>query len=252
MGNSYRKGLTISLGLISAQVDLHTVAPEVKSGLNRLCAEHIVKLRQKYECPGTADAEAHDVPWGSWVMGLETNDGYRLVDADQRPSVEATSGLTLVPVPRTDLESSTFEGDSIYYAAPSNEHTGQAWAVLSRVVQEGDVALIAKGALRKGPTEKIWRLSSFNGYLVLREVRFPEEIKASPEAPAVTVDDNQYAVVKQFIDGLTTAWDDFDSSNAMAARMSDWLSTGTDVNATEASAAVVPDLFEALRASLEG
>jgi non-homologous end joining protein Ku len=252
MGNAYRKGLTLSLGLISAQVDLHTVAPKSKTGLNRLCPEHTVKLKQKYECPGTSAAEAHDVPWGSWVMGVDTGDGFKVVNEEERPTIEAAGGFTLVPVPRTDLEASTFEGDGIYYVAPNTEHSDQAWAILNRVVQEGEVALITKGAMRKGPTEKIWRLSSFNGYLVLREIRFPEEIKPSPEAPEVPIDDTQYALVQQFLGGLTTAWEDFDSSNAMAARMQEWLGTGTDVAAESAAPAPqAPDIFAALKASLE-
>lgn len=250
---AYKKNLMLSLGLISASVDLETVAPRAKSGLSRLCPDHTVKLKQKYECPGTADAEAHDIAWNAWVMGAETVDGWKITNEEERPRVEGSAGFQLVPVPAKDLESHTFEGDAIYYASPNNEHVEQAWQILNKVVSKGKVALIAKGALRAGTnTEKIWRLTTFNGYLVLREVRFPENVKPSPEAPKVKVDKETMGMVDQFIEKLTTEWADFDATDTMAARMAEWMGEGTEVEAAaKAPADNVVDLKAALAAALE-
>jgi hypothetical protein len=249
---AYKKNLILSLGLISASVDLDTVAPRAASGLNRICPDHAVKLKQQYNCPGSEDAESHLIPWGTWDMGAETGDGYKVVNQEERPRVEGASGLTLVPVPRKDLESSTFEGDAIYYAMPSTEFVQESWAILNKVVQGAKVALITKGALRAGTnTEKIWRLTSFNGYLVLREIRFPQGIKPRPEIPKAKPDKATMDLVSQFIDKLSVEWDEFDATDTMAARMSEWMSEGTDVESQEVPKDPAPlDLKAALAAAL--
>lgn len=231
---AYRKNLILSLGLISVSVDLTTVAPRKASGLNRLCPDHTVKLSQKYKCPGTAESDEHEVAWGSWNMGYETADGYTVVNVEDKPSIEASGGLSLVPVPAKDLESATFEGEAIYYAEPSNEHVEQTWQVLNAVLKKGKVALISKGALRKGTnTEKIWRLTRFNEYLVLREIRFPDNVKAAPEAPSGKLNRDLVTMAHTVIDSVTAKWEDFDSSDSMAARMAEWMGQGTEVEAGE-------------------
>jgi hypothetical protein len=249
---AYKTNLILSLGLISASVDLNTVAPRTTSGLNRICPDHAIKLKQQYICAGTETDEGHVVPWGTWDMGAETGDGYKVVNQEARPRVEGASGLSLVPVPRKDLEAATFEGDGIYYASPSSELVQESWAILNKVVQ-GKSALIAKGALRAGTnTEKIWRLTTFNGYLVLREIRFPENIKPKPEMPKAKPDKATMDLVSQFIDKLSVEWSEFDATDTMAARMSEWMGDGTDVE-TQAADAVEPlDLKAALAAALEG
>ncbi len=225
---SYRKNLMLSLGPISTSVDLETVAPKKSSGLNRLCPDHTVKLSQKYKCPGTSDADEHEVVWGSWDMGYETADGYKIVDEAAKPEVESVGGLALTPVPKKDLESATLEGDGLYYAKPSNAHAESTWAIFNKLVS-GKTALIARGALRKGTnTEKLWRVTTFNRYLVLREIRFPENLKPSPEAISKKVDKATYELVAQFADKLTTEWSDFDSTDTMSARMADWMDEGTE------------------------
>jgi non-homologous end joining protein Ku len=183
-------------------------------------------------------------------MGAETADGYRVVNQEERPRVEGSDGLALVPVPRKDLEASTFEGDAIYYAKPSTELVQESWAILNKVVQ-GKVALITKGALRAGTnTEKIWRLTSFNGYLVLREIRFPENIKPKPDMPKAKPDKATMDLVTQFIDKLSVEWDEFDATDTMAARMSEWMNDGTDVESQTQEAAPL-DMKAALAAALE-
>ena len=123
--------------------------------------------------------------------------------------------------------------------------------MFNSIAKKGKVALIAKGALRKGThTEKIWRLTTFNGYLVFREVKFPENIKPSPVVPKVKLDKVQLGMVEQIIDALTIEWSAFDASDSMAARMAQWLEAGTDVEVQEATVAPALDLQAALAAAL--
>ena len=248
---SYRKNLTLSLGPISTSVDLETVAPKVKTGLNRICPEHSVKLSQKYQCPGTGTADEHTVTWGSWNVGREGADGFVVVDVDKKPSVEGVGGLSLTPVPKKGLEASTLEGEGMYYAVPSTEHAQATWAIFRKLVA-GKTTLVARGALRKG-VEKLWKITTFDDYLVLREVIFPENLKPSPEAVGTKVDKETYDLVNQFVENLSTDWDDFDSSDTMAARMEEWMSNGTTVEAGDVAVEGPPamDLNAALREALK-
>jgi len=247
--------LTLSLGLISLQVDLETAAPRQSTGLNRICSEHAVKLHQKYECPGTSDAEAHDVAWGSWNLGYETADGYKVVNQELRPKVEASPGLTLVPVPIADLQENTFEGEGIYYASPASDHvqTVQVWQVFNTILQKNKTALITKGALRGGTnTEKLWRLQHWNGYIVLREIQFPENIKPSPEVPDVKVQRELVKVAETAIESMTSSWENFDSTNTVAQRLQEWMNEGSTVEAGVAGPAVPElDLMSAFQQMIE-
>ena len=55
----------------------------------------------------------------------------------------------------------------------------------------------------------------------------------------------------QFVEKLRTDWVDFDSSDAMAARLESWMSDGENYTADEAPAAPVVDLKAQLAAMLE-
>jgi len=246
----YKKNLTLSLGLISAQVDLDVVAPRQRTGLSRICREHHVKLNQKYVCQGTADAEPHDVPWGEWELGMDTGDGWKIPKVEEKPEVEVKAGLTLVPVPRKDLEAHTIEGEGMYYAEPSNDLALQTWTILNKIVAKGKVALVAKAAIRGGTNEKIWRLGTFNNYLVLREIRFPEAIMPAPAIKEFKVDRDTLAMAESFIEGLTKEWADFDTTDEMARRMEEWMSGGTDVDGVKPAQAPAFDLKAALAAEL--
>jgi len=235
---------------MSTQVDLVSVKPSKKSELNRVCPEHTVKLNQTYHCPGTKDAKAHPVAWGTWNMGAPTEDGYRVVPQDTKPTVEGVGGLKLVPVPREQLENATFEGEGVYYAQPSNEHQYQAWGALSSIA-DSDVALVAKGALRKGSREPLWRVSTFNGYLVLREIHFPENINPPPAERGEQADDEMMELVSKFVEGLVVDWGDFDSSDSMAARIEAWAAGGNDVVTETQEDAPVIDLKAQLASLLE-
>ena len=246
--------MTLSLGLISTSVDLVTVQPSVRSGLNRICPDHSVKLSQQYSCPGTRDEDAHVVQWGSWNMGMETGDGWKIMAEEEKPDVDKVSGLTLTPVPRKELETSTLEGNGLYYAKPSNEHSEKVWALFAKIVSGSKTALVSRGAIRKGTnTEKLWRVTTFNGYLVLREIRFPENIKPSPEAVETKVDREELAMVNTFVEKMSTDWNDFDSEDKMSARIAEWMGTGTEVSAGVASEDAEPaqDLKAQLAAMLE-
>ena len=254
---SYRKDFQLSLGLVSVSVSLENVTPTSKSGMHRLCPTHHERLNQQYRCPGKGDEEAHNIEWGQWVMGGDTDKGYVIVDEGNKPDIESVNGLSLVPVPAKELEDNTIEGDALYYCKPSSEASLETWAVLRKVVGSGKLALVAKGALRKN-SEKIWRVTVFRDYLVLREVLFPDRIADTPEAIDFKVPAATMKLVTQYVDSMMTTWAKMDTTDNRRQQLEAWLETGQLIDRPEAerpsatSGEQAVDLMTALAQAVEG
>ena len=249
MMSSYRKNLILSLGPIQASVDLATVAPAQKSNIHRFCPDHKVQLRQKYSCDGPEGE--HTVEWGNWMLGAETVEGLKVVREEEKPKVARADALTLSPIPAKDLDASTFSGTTMYYCTPSTEMAGQTWVIIYKLLKGGKTAFITRGALRAN-SEKLWRLDLFRDYLVLREVVFPDVIKDVPDPVDIKVDKATQDLVTQFVDGLMTSWDKFDSTNTMKNKMDTWMLSGETIEAVEGKLVETPglDLNAALAAAI--
>ncbi len=247
---SYRKNLSLSLGPIVASVNLLPVLPSIKSDTHRYCAKHHVRLNQHYVCLDGEDS--HNVEWGQWVLGADTADGFKLVTETSKPKVDKTDSLTLTPVPTKEIEANTIEGSAIYYAQPSTAAGHQAWAIIHKVVKTGKTALIAKGALRAG-REKLWRITTFRGYLVLREIVFPDNITDTPENVDFKVDAATTKLVSEFVDNLMTSWEDVDTTDSMEERITAWLESGESIERPEGEAKEVTtgQAGDDLKASIE-
>lgn len=255
---SFRSKMMISLGtIISAQVDLHSVLPTVKSATRLLCEEHHVPLKQTYQCPGTEKAEPHGNV--RVVRGVEAPDGWVLL-TEPKPTTEEVKpeidkkSLALYPVPAADVEANTVVGESIYYLAPSSPASNQVWAILASIIKKGKVALLTKGTFT--PNEKMYRLESFRGYLVLRELVFPDKISEAPPTPEVKVDKDMAKLVEQFVDNLVAPWEDFDSTDTNAKRFDAWVAKGKlvplpDVQVKDASSTSPINLMETLKQAVE-
>jgi non-homologous end joining protein Ku len=234
------------LGPIQASVDLDTVAPTTKSNVHRYCPEHKARISQFYQCP---DGE-HVVGWGEWVLGAETAEGLKFVEEASKPEVARNDSLTLTPVPAKELNNTSLLGSTMYYCKPSTETAGQTWAILYRLLKGGKTALITRGALRKN-SEKLWRVTLFRDYIVLREVLFPENIKDAPDPVDTKVDKATFGLVTQFVDGLMSSWDEFDTTDTMKAKTNEWLLKGTTFEAAEVKEEPTLDLTAALQMAIE-
>ena len=236
---SYRKGLLLSLGsIIQVQVDLQTVVPTQRSGLRILCPEHHQPLKQSYNCP-----EGHPVE--RWVKGKQTADGWQIPKEDEKPEFDADQAFDLVPVPADQLEAHTFAGKSIYYCQPTNTVSHEAWAVLRKILAKGKIALVTKGALRRG-AKKLWRIDVFRDYLVLRDIEFPENIRAVPEQVDVKIPKATHDLVNQFIDNLMVSWDTLDTTDETRQQVEAWIAAGEAVAADTKSMAGLDDAVGAV------
>lgn len=250
---AFRKGLTISLGLITAQVDLHSVVPTAtrSTGMTRLCPTHHQKLQQTQRCP---DGDGHIVD--NYVLGLDTPEGWRIPDPTDKPEVETASALTLMPVPAEQLAES-FYGDSMYYMAPTMA-TLQAWQALYDLIAKGKIALVTRGSLRKGANERIWRITIYRECLVLRELEWPETINNPPDIPRVKLDRAIPKLLNDYVAGVLGDWSEFDTTNTLRARVEQWASGGELVakpdnpsDRTNASNVPTVDLLSALQEAVK-
>lgn len=240
--------MMLSLGsVIQAQVDIHTVIPTVKSGAHLLCATHTKRVSQFYRCE-----EGEEVAWGELARGIETAEGWK-VQTDPPPRSEADKTIPLTPVPLNELLEQTFEGPAIYYLVPNAAAANQVWQVLAQIVKRGKIALISKMALGERQNEKMWRLDLFRGYLVLRELVYPEVIKAVPEIPEAKIDKQISTLVDQFVENLVSSWDSFDSSDPNIKRFDAWIQAGTTVAGPEVQVKEVSPapLLDSLRHAVE-
>ena len=98
----------------------------------------------------------------------------------------------------------------------------------------------------------MWRLDLFRDYLVLREIAFPDVIKDVPDPVDIKVDKATQDLVTQFVDGLMTSWDKFDSTNTMKNKMDTWMLSGETIEAVEGKLVETPglDLNAALAAAI--
>jgi non-homologous end joining protein Ku len=215
-------------------------------------------LNQTYVCLNLEENEgkAHGVEWGQWVLGADTADGFKIVNQDEKPKIDKTDALILTPVPTKEIEANTIEGSAIYYAQPSSAAGHQAWAIMHKVVRTGKTTLMTKGALRSG-REKLWKVTTFREYLVLREIVFPENITDTPETVDFKVDAATNKLVNQFVENLMTSWEDVDTTDTLEDQITAWLEAGESADRPEGERAEVTtgqagdDLKESIAKAIE-
>lgn len=231
---AFRKNLLLTLGLLNLSVDLYSAVPTTqKSGLHRICPEHKARLKLEHIChPGEGeDREAHYVGWNQWSLeGYDAEeDVFRIVKEGDRPSPVKDESLKITPVPAKDLEQKTLDGQTIYYCQPSAgvDTVLETWSLFDKGVQDSKTALVTKGVLKRGGNEKLYRLTHFNNYLVLREVVFPEDIKEPPSVPpAVKISKENQNLFKQLIEMTANDWESLNPHNSQRQAIAEWLKTG--------------------------
>lgn len=247
MGHSYRKGIVLSVGLISTTVDLFTVMENPRTDLRRLCPDHLEPLGQRLVCP----VGDHEVTYNNHVSGMKMANGYQVVNPLERPSDPPAESLGFVPVPRKEMVANAIYGNGFYYAQPSSEGSNTTWTILHKLTTE--FSFLSKGALRKG-SPKIWSLEQFRDYLVLKEVTFPDLIKLPPEKTLVKVDKPTMDMAKQYAQTVVSSWDQVDKHNVGLERFSEWVNSGTftavERERAESSGPTI-SLIEALRKAVE-
>jgi hypothetical protein len=247
---AFRKELLLQIGPIQTTVDLLSVVPSSRTQAKRICPDHKLALKQQYKCPD--EDNPHTVQWGQWDSAVQTPEGWRKVNPDERPSLEAASKvLELTPVPASEIADNTFEDDSIYWLRPSNEASLSTWTILVRQMKTGKTAFITRGGFKKGGVERLWKLELFRGHPVLRAIRFPHTINDAPEAETVTVDKETQKLVNEFIKARMSSWDDVDTTDRFEAALNEWVSGGELITVSEEASDEPKQTHEDMIAALQ-
>lgn len=245
---SVRSGFQLNLGLMSVPVNLYSVIPsDTGRKMRNLCATHKVPIKQAYLCP--EDQELNP----PIVKGFEVRKNqFSILDDADVASIEflADDGMDLVAVPTESLDNHTVPGSTLYYAQP-HQTAVKAWEIIFRLTQDRKRTLVGQTALRAN-SRKLYRLTVFNDYLVLQEVRFPEQVREAPERPTVTIEKRLMDQAKSVLDAIEVDWSKYDANDEMLAKFRSLVEQGeTVVTATsEGDTPNVTDLMEALQASV--
>lgn len=251
--NSVRKGFVLSLGPISVATRLYSVIPSNKGSRNRLlCAQHKEPVKQKYVC----SVDGKVLEYDDIVKGVEVSSGtFKVYSETEAPEIEPADGFDFTPVPAADFHNACLPGSQLYYLQLDGIGA-QAWELLYRLAQDSKRVLVAKGALRKNQP-KLYRLTTFNDFLVLQEFVFPEDVRKAPERDPVTLGRDMLKVAKQFLDAAEVEWEKFDAADDRRVAFQEWLeahsetvtvSEPTDDNVQESN---VVDLMDALKKSVD-
>lgn len=246
---SYRKGLTLSLGsLINLRVDLHGVIPSTTGrSLSMICPEHKVQVTQEYKC----DAGNHYMLPAFTGRGRKEGDTFVVVNQDSKPKIDKVEALQLQVVPTKELTDHVVDGEGFFYCKPSTTADEAVWALVHDLLNKGDVALIARGPLRSGTTDKIWRFGVFRGYIVMRDIVFPKAINTTPERPTAEADQATRELVTQYVGSLVTSWSEIDTTDRAEAMFAQWVEAGDKSSVVTAEPrdvnAMAISLQEALR-----
>ena len=251
------RNIPITLGPVTLYAALSSAFDKSDSGLKMVCPDHESFVHQELKC----DEDDHLVNRFETRRGAVTEDGMRILASV--PKHEATEKLVMTPVPAAELESHTVPGDSIYYVKVKEKSGGQdQWLVFDELVRDKKTAYIVKAALRKG-RESLFRLTIFNGYLALQQIRFPESVREHPEVPTTAtpkkIIKEYVSLAKQLGNATAVAWDEFNSTDEFEQKMNEAIAAGELVDVPASAVTNTPkasksmsavDMMDALRVAV--
>ncbi len=207
---AYKKGLSFALGAMTLVASIDSVVPSAKSERKRLCAKHHLPVKQGYKCH-PLKGDAHELAYGEWIMGIPDGESWALVPDGEKFAPDSHIELSVVPA--EELDESTFMEGSIYYITPDNQAGNPFWEVLRRFAEDKNVALVSKATFRASSYRKLWRLTTFRGHLVMRELKFPDAVREAPQMPVIKLSKAELDMFKKVRDALVTPFTDVDVSD---------------------------------------
>jgi non-homologous end joining protein Ku len=204
---SLKKGVTMSLGLFTFQVNVFGALEGTKQvELNNLCSkEHgPTQTRQTLACPVCGNDDRT-----TFVKGKDMGGGhFALADQDFLDSLGVSEGVKSIiemnPHPRETM-ASTFSGEKNYVLTPSTtgSETGYALAV-AMIKARPELAFVTTWAPRTSPA--MFSIDAIDDVLVLREVAWPGAVRALPEV-GTTYDPKQLTMALSLVDAMVTDFD---------------------------------------------
>lgn len=204
---SLKKGVTMSLGLFTFQVNVFGALEGTKQvELNNLCTrEHgPTQTRQTLACPVCSNDDKE-----SFVKGKDMGGGhFALAGQDFLDSLGVSDGVKSViemnPHPRTTM-AHTFSGDKNYVLTPSTtgSETGYALAV-AMIKARPELAFVTTWAPRTSPA--MFAIDAIGDVLVLREVAWPGAVRELPVV-GTEYDEKQLVMAMTLVDAMVCDFD---------------------------------------------
>lgn len=261
---SFASDVGFSIGVMTVQLDVVSQGvPNAKAAtaFSLACPIDHGGVRQHYACDNGHIREDGSPFTEADLARVRVIDGERYpVTKDQIAEVTTSGTVGSVEFrihPAHQVDAATRHGGAGYRLRPprkSSAQVAEVYAVLLHLARRSDLAIV--GELAMGRTgSKLYRLSHFDGQLMLDELIRPDEL-APVDDIDVAARDELLAMADKLADTLVADFDPSDYRNTAKERavaLDERLRSGeaaTQPTATPAPAAASSDLMAALEASL--
>lgn len=254
MARAIWKG-SISFGLVSIPIELHTAVRDTRPHFRMLHAKDKSPVRFQRVCI----SDGHPVAWEDLVKGYEYAKGRFVVLSREdfsAAAVEKTRTVDIVDfVLRDEIDDRYF--DTPYYVSPSKGGE-RAYALLREAIRDTGRVGIAKFILRE--SQHLAAVEVIDDAIVLSVMRFADELvdrESLTFPPAKDIRPAELEMAKALVNSLAADWDPekyTDEYQANLMRIIEAKTKGKSVTleaSDEPRQAEVIDLMERLKRSLD-
>lgn len=198
-----RSKVPIKVGpFFSVEVSLET-ALERQAGYNNVCVNGHgpTRIKQTPTCPDCGATSG-------WVKGREV-DGVMVVmtkeELDATVDVSSSEAIVVTAHTAEDVRLHTFPGEKSYYLKPGKGYQ-DGYRLLAQLISElPELAFCTTFSVRG--KQAMYELGVYNNTLVLRELAWPGDLKATPEVPLDDRPEEELSMARQIIAGITKDFD---------------------------------------------
>ena len=254
MARAIWKG-SISFGLVSIPIELHTAVRDTRPHFRMLHAKDKSPVRFQRVCI----RDGHPVAWEDLVKGYEYSRGHFVVLSREdfsAAAVEKTRTVDIIDfVDRDDIDDRYF--DTPYYVTPS-KGGDRAYALLREAIRDTGRVGIAKFILRE--SQHLAAVEVIGDAVVLSVMRFADELvdRDTLSFPAASgIRPAELEMAKALVNSLAADWDPSKYSDEYRANLMRIIEAKTKGKAVTLEASEEPrqaevvDLMERLKRSLD-
>ena len=215
---AYRKGITLSLGLISFQVDLDGAVAKEES-LRNVClgdgtTQHDpTPIKNNPACPACGNAD-----FASFKKASVHGNEYSIVEADEvkeakDKAIGATKNIVALTAHRSeDVRLQTIQDGGVYYLSPSSAAAAAGYALMVETLKEHpEVSLL--GMWTAVSRTNLYELKVFGDTLVLEQRARTQDIKVV-QVPVSAADATLKAQMGMILPMMTQDFDPDSYSDA--------------------------------------
>ena len=212
--------------------------------------------------PPVPDREEREVPYAELARGYDVGGGQHVVVEQEELEALRPERTRVIEiehfVPLAEVDPVHFEKS--YFLAPADELAEKPYALLRVAMERSERVAVGRFVLRS--REHLVVIRPAAGILGLETMYFADEVRRPPELWTRSVEaveahltDAEVRMAERLIGALATDWDPARYGDPYRERVLDLVRSRAPVAepppAEEAEGASVPDLMEALRASVE-